>query len=120
MLLVFESKDGATNMEQAGDKLGLLEERIRKLEAGDNDGKAVKRLWESVRDERDVDVLLSRLREATAHRTMPSRATTHGTIDAILDNGGNMNFTPTPIIATSSEPCVIIVVTLVTATVCDD
>jgi hypothetical protein len=102
--------------------LAKIESRIAALEQhlGGQDRDEIRRLWSEVRNETSVTGLLDHLRTATADRRPPQRAQIHGTIDTLVANGDNgLLVTPT-IVVTSSEPCVIIVATIITLTVCDN
>lgn len=99
--------------------LAQLEKRLDELEGGRQSKDEARRLWAQVREETDLDKLLKQLQVATSDRRAPNRARIHGVIDDVLANDGNVLPVSWTIIVTSSEPCVIIAVTVVTLTVCD-
>ena len=103
------------------DDLQQVEARLSNLESayGTKKREEIERLWASIRDEQNIDVLFRRLKEATSDRKPASRAQVHGVIDTIVANGDDvLPATPT-IIVTSSEPCALVVFTAITATICD-
>jgi hypothetical protein len=105
----------------ATDPVKQLEKRLAKLEShcGLDDRDEIRRLWSSVRKERDVEVLFKKLKKAARGRKPPKRAQIHGTIDTLVANGDDvLPATPTVIVA-SSEPCGILVATIITLTICD-
>jgi len=106
----------------AADRVAELESRLAALEQKSRsaDEEHLQRLWAEVKEIRDVDTLLARLRQQVEGRTPVKRAAVHGVIDGIVANGDGAIATPaTTIILTSSEPCMIIVVTAITLTICD-
>ena len=107
------------------DRVAELEARVAELERGSGSTPAradLERLWSEVKQAQDIEVLLSRLKDEMQGRSRPDRAQVHGVMDQIMKGQGGDQFVATPaltIVVTSSEPCVIIVVTVVTLTVCD-
>lgn len=99
-----------------------LAERISQLEKSwnqYNNREEVKRLWASIRDEKDVEALFRKLKEATKNRKPPQRAVVHGVIDNLLANGDGVEPATPTIILTSSEPCALVIFTAITVTICD-
>lgn len=107
---------------EASNDLTQLERRVSRLEKSCNNGpdrEEIRQLWESIREERDVETLFRRLREATKDRKPPQRAVVHGMIDTLLANGGGVEPATPTILVTSSEPCALVIFTAITATICD-
>jgi len=104
------------------DDLTRLEARITELEKNTLSGRReeARALWENIRYEEDPSAMLERLRETVQlGDARPKRAVLHGTIEQSLNNpGGPLPFITT--ITVSSEPCSIVVATIISAIFCDD
>lgn len=108
-------------MEATGN-LAQLEKRVSRLEKNCGEGpdiEEIRQLWKSIREERDVEKLFRKLKEATKDRKPPQRAVVHGMIDTLLANEGRVEPATPTIIITSSEPCALVVFTAITVTICD-
>jgi len=98
-----------------------LEKKVQELElrlsAKDNEVDT-RKLWEQFKAQPNVDGLLDEFKAAMASRNAKySRPQVHSLVDTIVSAG----IVPFSITVTfSSEPCVTIVLTIITNTICDE